>query len=270
MPIPYQHKRSTAAGVEPTTLQDGEIAINVAAADPKIFFKDSASTIRAFSLASYASATHSHVVADVTDFTTKANVVSVNGITGVVSLSHTSVSAAAASHTHSASQISVSQQGQTAFIGPSASYFLHELDSDGLGEAIQGLGGLLAADITDFATEAAKYGPVTSVNSLTGTIVLTSLGVSAASAVHTHVAADITDFSSAVASASPEEVVEYLTTSVFPATGSTTVLYLATDASRAYRWTGSEYVEVGTSSLSASGGSSAGGPSSRALTFLVR
>jgi len=140
MPIPIQLKRSTAAGVSPTTLADGEVAINVAASDPKIFFKDSASTIRAFSLASYASATH------------------------------------------------------------------------------------------------------------------------------THVAADITDFSSAVASASPEEVVEYLTTSVFPATGSTTLLYLATDASRAYRWTGSEYVEVGTSTLSASGGSAG----SRALTFLLR
>lgn len=66
-----------------------------------------------------------------------------------------------------------------------------------------------------------------------------------------------------------DEVVEYQATSNFPATGSTTLLYLATDASRAYRWTGSEYVEVGTSTLSASGssGSVAG---SRALTFLVR
>jgi hypothetical protein len=66
-----------------------------------------------------------------------------------------------------------------------------------------------------------------------------------------------------------EEVVEYLTTSVFPATGNTSLLYLATDASRSYRWTGSEYVEVGPTSLSggSSGGSSAG---SRALTFLLR
>lgn len=105
MPIPYKHKRSTAAGVAPSTLQDGEIAINVAASDPKLFYKDSSSTIRAFSLASYASASHTHVVADVTDFTTKANVVSVNGITGVVSISHTDVTAASASHSHSASAI---------------------------------------------------------------------------------------------------------------------------------------------------------------------
>jgi len=220
MAIPIQLKRSTAAGVSPATLVDGEVAINVAASDPKLFFKDSANTIRAFSLASYASATHSHVVADVTDFTTKANVVSVNGITGVVSLSHTSVSAAAASHVHAAS------------------------------------------DVTSGQFDIARIPTI-------GYTALSGVPTTFAPSAHTHVAADITDFSSAVASASPEEVVEYLTTSVFPATGSTTLLYLATDASRAYRWTGSEYVEVGTSTLSASGGSgSAAG--SRALTFLLR
>lgn len=220
MPIPYKHKRSTAAGVAPSTLQDGEIAINVAASDPKLFYKDSSSTIRAFSLASYASASHTHVVADVTDFTTKANVVSVNGITGVVSISHTSVSAAAASHTHN------------------------------------------AADVVSGTLNVARIPTI-------GYTALSGVPTTFAPSAHTHVAADITDFSSAVASASPEEVVEYLTTSVFPATGSTTLLYLATDASRAYRWTGSEYVEVGTSTLSASGssGSVAG---SRALTFLLR
>ena len=66
-----------------------------------------------------------------------------------------------------------------------------------------------------------------------------------------------------------DEVVEYQATSNFPATGSTTLLYLATDASRAYRWTGSEYVEVGTSTLSTSS-SSASSAGSRALTFLLR
>ena len=66
-----------------------------------------------------------------------------------------------------------------------------------------------------------------------------------------------------------DEVVEYQATSNFPATGSTTLLYLATDASRAYRWTGKEYVEVGTSTTSASGGSG-GVAGSRALTFLLR
>lgn len=41
------------------------------------------------------------------------------------------------------------------------------------------------------------------------------------------------------------EVVQYATTALFPASGSSTILYIATDASRAYRWTGAAYVEVG-------------------------
>jgi hypothetical protein len=39
----------------------------------------------------------------------------------------------------------------------------------------------------------------------------------------------------------------YETTAGFPATGSSGVLYLSTDASRVYQWTGSAYVEVGVS-----------------------
>lgn len=64
---------------------------------------------------------------------------------------------------------------------------------------------------------------------------------------HTHTSSNITDFNTAVASASPEEIVEYLATTNFPAVGNSTLLYIATDASRAYRWTGSEYIEVGSS-----------------------
>lgn len=187
MPTPYKHKRSTEAGVAPTTLQDGEIAINVAAADPKIFFKDSASTIRAFSLASYASATHSHVVADVTDFTTKANVVSVNGITGVVSISHTSVSAAAASHTHAASDV-VSGTFDIARI-PTVSYTaLSNVPTSFTPSAHTHV----AADVVNLTSVA----NVVSVNGITGSVILTNASVSAASAVHSHVAADISDFTS--------------------------------------------------------------------------
>jgi len=65
-----------------------------------------------------------------------------------------------------------------------------------------------------------------------------------------------------------DEVAEYATTSAFPATGSTTLLYLATDASRAYRWTGSEYVEVGPTSLS--GGSSGSSGPSLALVLALQ
>jgi hypothetical protein len=48
-------------------------------------------------------------------------------------------------------------------------------------------------------------------------------------------------------------IASYATTASFPATGSATVLYVATDSSRAYQWNGSVYVEVGVSG----GGSSA-------------
>lgn len=42
-----------------------------------------------------------------------------------------------------------------------------------------------------------------------------------------------------------DEVLEYTATTDFPATGNTSYLYIATDTSRVYRWTGSVYVEVG-------------------------
>jgi len=45
-----------------------------------------------------------------------------------------------------------------------------------------------------------------------------------------------------------EEVLEYATTSVFPSPGDTSILYVATDTSRTYRWTGSQYVEIGPTS----------------------
>lgn len=52
--------------------------------------------------------------------------------------------------------------------------------------------------ITDFTTAAALVGPVSSVNGKVGTVTLTSVDVSAASAVHTHVSASITDLESTV------------------------------------------------------------------------
>jgi hypothetical protein len=45
-----------------------------------------------------------------------------------------------------------------------------------------------------------------------------------------------------------EEIVEYIVSSAFPASGDLNVLYIATDVSRLYKWTGYEYVEVGPSS----------------------
>lgn len=97
---------------------------------------------------SAASASHTHVVANITDFATgvrsNQSVSSVNGRTGTVTLVASDVSAASASHTH------------------------------------------VVANITDFATEAAKHGPVSSVNGRTGTVTLVATDVSAASSTHAH------------------------------------------------------------------------------------
>jgi hypothetical protein len=62
---------------------------------------------------------------------------------------------------------------------------------------------------------------------------------------HTHSASEVTDFASAVAAAAPPEVLDFLTTAQFPATGSASKIYVATDHSRAYQWTGSQYAEIG-------------------------
>ena len=114
---------------------------------------------------SAASASHTHVVANITDFATgvrsNQSVSSVNGRTGTVTLVASDVSAASASHTH------------------------------------------VSANVTDFATEAAKYGPVSSVNGRTGTVTLVASDVSAASASHTHVVANITDFATEAAKHGP-------------------------------------------------------------------
>jgi hypothetical protein len=44
---------------------------------------------------------------------------------------------------------------------------------------------------------------------------------------------------------SSANIVEATTAAVFPATGASGTLYVATDASRVYRWTGSVYIEIG-------------------------
>jgi hypothetical protein len=62
---------------------------------------------------------------------------------------------------------------------------------------------------------------------------------------HTHSASQVTDFASAVAAAAPAEVLDFQTTAQFPATGLASKIYVATDASRAYQWTGSQYAEIG-------------------------
>lgn len=271
MPIPVQLKRSTVAGVAPTTLADGELAINTA--DSKLFYKDSSATIQSFTLQPYATpgatsasrvvslngltgtltiAAGSNVTVSTAGSTItiaasgggSGDVASVNGLTGTVVLTHTSVSAAAAVHGHNADQITT-EGNYGAFS-----------DGDGnLGDALYSIASVLDGKAAVAATNVSR---VISLNTITG-----AMSIVAGSLV------SVATAGTAITISGAEEVVEYLTTSVFPATGNTSLLYLATDASRSYRWTGSEYVEVGPTSLSggSSGGSSAG---SRALTFLLR
>ena len=97
---------------------------------------------------SAASAVHTHVASDITNLTSVANVVSVNGQTGVAVLNSTNVSAASAVHTH------------------------------------------VMADVTDLAF------PVSSVNGYTGTVSLTIADLTAAAASHTHAASEVTDLTS--------------------------------------------------------------------------
>lgn len=47
------------------------------------------------------------------------------------------------------------------------------------------------------------------------------------------------------ASGGVTQILSYSTTASFPATGSTNSYYFASDSSRLYQWTGSQYVEIG-------------------------
>ena len=158
---------------------------------------------------SAASAVHTHVVTDITDFAAEAAkygpVSSVNGQTGTVSLTSADVSAASAAHSHTAGNIT-DFASEAAKFGPVSSVNGQtgtvSLTSAGV-SAASAVHTHVVTDITDFAAEAAKYGPVSSVNGQTGTVSLAASDVSAASAVHTHVATDVTDFSTEAAKYGP-------------------------------------------------------------------
>jgi hypothetical protein len=81
-----------------------------------------------------------------------------------------------------------------------------------------------ASTISDFATEAAKYGPVTSVNGQTGAVTVSGGGGGGGAASVSY---------------------DYATTSALPATGDAGLLYCTTDNGQLWRWTGSVYAEVG-------------------------
>jgi hypothetical protein len=156
---------------------------------------------------SAASAVHSHVAADVTDLTSVANVVSVNGITGtpvIVGGSGVTVSTAGSSITIEASG------------GTGGGAALSDATPQPLGTAAAGTSALASradhvhdlptisyTSLSDVPTAFApdtSVANVVSVNGQTGAVNLTSVEVSAASAVHSHVMADVTDLSFPVSS----------------------------------------------------------------------
>lgn len=138
-----------------------------------------------------------------------------------------------------------------------------------------------SSDITDFNSSVSGLLPVKNVlgsgyitsSSSSGVVTIAVTGLQPSgnysTVGHTHASSSITDFNSSVSGllpvknvvassgidissvsgiytiSSPEEVVEYLTAVQFPSSGNTSLLYIATDDSRVYRWTGSQYVEIG-------------------------
>ncbi len=152
---------------------------------------------------SFTPASHTHQTSEITNLTSVANVVSVNGITGtpvIVGGSGVTVSTAGSSITIEAAGVTDS--------GAS----LSDATPQPLGTAAAGGSGLASrADhvhdmptisYTSLSNVPTAFAPdtsvanVVSVNGQTGTVSLTSVEVSAASAVHSHVASEITDLTS--------------------------------------------------------------------------
>jgi hypothetical protein len=110
-----------------------------------------------------------------------------------------------------------------------------------------------ASTISDFATQAAKYGPVTSVNGQTGDVT-----VSGGSSYTLPTATDAVlggvkvgsglSINFGVLSATGPSVITEPTSANFPATGKSGNLYIATVAKTISYWTGSEYATLGGSS----------------------
>lgn len=127
--------RSNVTAAVPTSLADGELAINTQ--DGNLFYSDASGKIQSFTLAEYAAATHTHIIADVT------------GLQAALDEKAASASLATVATTGSYSDLS----GVPAEFPPAS----HTHTS---------------SDITDFATAAAAAAPLQSVNSLAGTLTL--------------------------------------------------------------------------------------------------
>jgi len=213
---------------------------------------------------SYAASAHTHGISDTTGLQTALDgkaaashthtIANVTGLQTALDGKQAAGSYAAAVHTHAVADVTGLQ---TALDGKAAGSHTH-----------------LASAITDFTSAVVAVAPpTTNANLLTsGTladarlsanVVFTSdarLTDSRTPTAHNHSATEITSgtLSDSQLSANVvfttdarlnDEIVEYALPANFPATGVSSILYVATDTSRAYRWTGAVYVEVGSASL---------------------
>jgi hypothetical protein len=107
MPTTVKIRRSGTASATPSALEHGEIAINYA--DGKVFWKNASNVITSFTFQSYALASHTHSISDVTGLQTaldgKASSSHTHSISDVTGLQTALDGKASSSHTHAASDI---------------------------------------------------------------------------------------------------------------------------------------------------------------------
>jgi hypothetical protein len=124
MPTTVKIRRSGTASATPSALEHGEIAINYA--DGKVFWKNASNVITSFTFQSYALASHTHSISDVTGLQTaldgKASSSHTHSISDVTGLQTALDGKAASSHTHSISDVTGLQ---TALDGKASSSHTH-------------------------------------------------------------------------------------------------------------------------------------------------
>jgi len=124
MPTTVKIRRSGTASATPSALEHGEIAINYA--DGKVFWKNASNVITSFTFQSYALASHTHSISDVTGLQTaldgKASSSHTHSISDVTGLQTALDGKAASSHTHSISDVTGLQ---TALDGKASSSHAH-------------------------------------------------------------------------------------------------------------------------------------------------
>jgi hypothetical protein len=176
---------------------------------------------------SYAASSHSHTASQITDFNTSVSGL-VNGIyaplssptfTGTVSgITKTMVGLGNVDNTSDANK-PISSATQTALDGKQAS-----------GSYAASSHTHTSSNITNFNTSVSGLLPVKDV------VPGTNITVTSSSGIYTI---------NSTASGGANQILSYSAVVNFPASGSTSSYYFASDSSRLYQWTGSQYVEMG-------------------------